>query len=67
MVSFQEPQMAKNDDAYDLCKRISNEIVDLYIKFQSDCNTEAIELDSSSSKKELLIETITKLANLLLN
>ena len=62
---FKNHRWQPNDDAYDLRKRISNEIVDLYIKFQSDCNTEAIELDSSSSKKELLIETSNKIGKLI--
>lgn len=62
---FKNHRWRKTDSAVALRRYISSEIVDLYIQFQSECNTEAIELDSSSSKKELLIETSNKIGKLI--
>ena len=62
---FKNHRWRKTDCAVALRRYISNSIVNLYVKFQSECNTEAIELDSSSAEKEILIETSNKIGKLI--
>lgn len=62
---FKNHRWRKSDSAVALRKYISNAIVDLYMKFQTECNNEAVELDSSSTMKEILIERSNKIGKLI--
>ena len=62
---FKNHRWRKTDSAVALRKYISNAVVDLYMKFQAECNNEAVELDSSSTMKEILIERSNKIGKLI--
>lgn len=62
---FKNHRWRRTDSAVALRKYISNSVVNLYMKFQTECNNEAVELDSSSTMKEILIERSNKIGKLI--
>jgi len=62
---FKQHRWRRTDDAVALKKYISNQVVDTYIMYQTENNNEAVQLDSSSSLKEILIERSNKINKLI--
>jgi len=62
---FKQHRWRRTDDAVALKRYISDQVVNEYIMYQNENNNEAVQLDSSSSLKEILIERSNKINKLI--